>query len=205
MIWPTKNRGFDMNAHSAFPDHRLSRRIESREIGRLAVALALAFGAHLASASSLVGSWTYNEELSSEMQPKASRGSVFRGLSGGIVLGGVHLPIPGSDPGTSQEQDRSAKDPDALFCQTMTIEEYDDRIVIEYAKLGTREFVPGKHLGRKTKWSGDKLSEAYETTTRRVRQRYELARDGRMIVTVTIAPKGDRKRVYKRVFDRVET
>ena len=81
---------------------------------------------------------------------------------------------------------------------------YDDRIVVVYDNLGSREFVPGRHLGRKTTWNGRKLTESYETTTRKVRQRYALDRDGRMTVTITIAEKGAKRRVYKRIFDRVD-
>ena len=155
-----------------------------------------------AAAATLTGSWTYNNDLSTESQPKAAKGSVFGGFSGGVVVAGLPIPIPGGSQG--QATTSSPKDPDALYAQTMTIEEYEDRIVVIYGNLGTREFVPGKHLGRKTKWNGKKLSESYETTTRRVRQTYELNRDGRMLVTVKISPNGAKNRTYKRVFDRAD-
>ena len=63
--------------------------------------------------------------------------------------------------------------------------------------------VIGEFRGRKTSLSPYKIRQSYNTTERRVKKLFSIRPDGRLLVQVEIKPKGAKKRVLSRVFDRI--
>ena len=162
----------------------------------------LLFGAHPLLATDLTGEWAYHPEKSAEVRPTNKRPSIFAKIKPSVSIGGLPVPLPGDDS-DGEASEASARDPDVLYCRDMSIKEIDGAVMVTYGALSSAEFVPGKHLGRVTRWTGKKLSQTYTTTSRKVSQTYELHRNGDMLVTVKINPNQGRTRVYKRIFERV--
>ena len=153
-------------------------------------------------ATTLDGTWRYDPAQSVTEAPRQGGRSIFGNMKPTVVIQGIPVPLPGSGAETDDETSRSPKNPDVLFCQTMTIEEDEGSKRITYDRLGVREFVPGRHRGRTTRLTTKRLVESYKTTSRSVSQEYQLENSNRLVVTVVINPKGDKKTVYKRIFYR---
>ena len=155
--------------------------------------------------ASLNGKWRYDPAQSVTEAPRQGGRSIFGNMKPTIIVQGIPVPLPGSNDEDDSQSRSTPKNPDVLFCQSMTIEDDDDRKRITFDRLGVREYVPGKHRGRTTRLSPNRLVESYKTTSRSVSEAYVLEAENRLVVTVTINPKGDKKTVYKRIFYREGT
>jgi hypothetical protein len=110
--------------------------------------------------------------------------------------------MPSNDAPKEGSEGR-VRDPDVLYCKIMSLENIGGIIRVSYGTLSSSEFVPGRHRGRVTRWTGKKLTQSYETTTRKVTQTYQLQKNDNLLVTVKIKSRQAPTRVYKRIFDRV--
>ncbi|MCP5181666.1 MAG: hypothetical protein H6994_17360 [Pseudomonadales bacterium] len=152
--------------------------------------------------SPLVGTWLINQERTAEVQPEFKNAGMFDNLGGGSVSVSVMgVPLP-----KSQRPQRNAigapRDPDVLACLEMVLQEDGDRMQATYQNVGEEMFIRGNFRGRSTNWRGKSLTQSYETTERKVTKTYQIQADGSLLVTVKIKPQKDKKRIYKRVFER---
>ena len=159
--------------------------------------------AHAAAAASepteLLGDWVLNSELTHEMQPKQSSGGGGGFGAPMISVGGVGIPMPG---GSSSAGSGGARDPGVLRCDALTVTMDGENVHFAYRGAGEETMKPGNDQGRKTSWNRSRLTQKYKTNIRSVRKSYELDGDGRLIVKVTINPKGAKSATHVRVFDR---
>ncbi len=152
--------------------------------------------------SALTGTWIINHELTEEVAPDYNDSGLFDGLGGGRVSVSVMgVPVPRNEP-AQRTSIGSPRDPDVLSCLEMILQEQGDRMVATYQEVGEEEFIRGEFRGRTSRWSRKSLVQDYKTTERKVSKNYEIRSDGRLLVTVVVKPKKDKKRVYKRVFER---
>jgi len=152
--------------------------------------------------SALLGTWVINHELTEEVAPEFKDSGLFDNLGGGRVSVSVMgVPLPRSDA-QPQASIGSPRDPDVLSCLEMILQEKGDRLIATYQEVGEEEFIRGEFRGRSSKWGNKSLVQTYKTTERKVSKSYEIRSDGRMLVTVVIKPNKDKKRVFKRVFER---
>ena len=164
----------------------------------LFASLALAGGRE----SAITGTWIINHELTEEIAPDFDKGGLFDGLGGGQVSVSVMgMPVPRNEP-APRTSIGSPRDPDVLSCLEMILQENGDRMVATYQEVGEEEFIRGDFRGRTSNWTHKSLVQNYKTTERKVSKTYEIRSDGRLLVTVVVKPKKDKKRVYKRVFER---
>ena len=170
----------------------------------LATVLPLAAPAALSrdKASLLDGTWVINHELTEEVQPEFRNSGLFDNLGGGrMQVSVMGVPVP-----TSEAQPRptigTPRDPDVLACLEMILHDRGDTFLATYQNVGEEEFVRGNVRGRESRWTGKSLTQFYKTTERKVTKAYEVRSDGRLLVTVTIKPNKDKKRVFKRIFER---
>jgi hypothetical protein len=148
----------------------------------------------------LTGVWVLNADASQELVRKKKGGEGIGGLRTSVSVGGMGIPLPGGGQVTSSGT--KLKDPDVLFCQRLEISVVDEVVVVSYQGLGEDRMKPGKHQGKKVRWTGSKLSERYETTSRKVDKRFQLTSPDQMKVTVTLNPRQGSTREYRKVFDR---
>ena len=150
-----------------------------------------------------VGQWTINNELTDAIAPEFKDSDLFSGFGNGSVSVSVMgIPLPGG--GQRQASSGGAlKDPDVLSCREMRIEQHGDGLQMTYEGVGSELLRPGDYRGRQSSWSRKRISQRYKSTSRKVSKKWEVRRDGRLLVTVVINPKNDKKRTYKRVFDPV--
>jgi len=152
--------------------------------------------------SALTGTWIINHELTQEVAPDYKDSGLFDGLGGGRVSVSVMgVPLPRNEP-AQRTSIGSPRDPDVLSCLEMILQEQGNRMVATYQEVGEEEFIRGEFRGRTSKWTRTSLVQNYKTTERKVSKTYEVRSDGRLLVTVVVKPKKDKKRVYKRVFER---
>lgn len=157
-----------------------------------------------AAESGLAGRWALNRELTLAEQPDGpEQRAVFDNLPRtGVSVGGVPLPGPGNAP--LPRAAGSPRNPTVLETTWLSIEPLDDdRIRLGYDGGRSEELSRGNDQGLVSRWSARKLTSRYETTRRKVKQEYELRRDGRLLVTVRLNPNRGPSVVHKRVFDRI--
>ncbi|MXW53977.1 MAG: hypothetical protein F4Z66_08370 [Gammaproteobacteria bacterium] len=150
----------------------------------------------------LTGTWTLDEELTKELQPPIKKNRrAGQGLRGYIGGGGILTPLPGG--GSSPASGAAGlKVPLILDCSELTLEASEDKITVSCVNGMEREFNVGKVHGRTTKWKKTRLTEFYRSTSRSVRHLIKLDREGNMIATVTLQPKGGVSQKYVRAFNR---
>ena len=179
----------------------LNRRI-SRCGWLLAAALTLLTSASAlgkAEPTALLGEWVLNSELTHELQPQQSGGGGGGFGTPSISIGGVGVPLPG---GGNAANSGGARDPRVLRCDAMTVTMAEENVHFAYNGSGEETMKPGNDHGRKTTWNRTSLTQNYSTNVRKVRKRYELDDDGRLIVRVKISPKGSKSATHVRVFER---
>lgn len=154
----------------------------------------------------LLGGWQLNNELTAEVQVKKKNSSSggFGGISSTVSVGGVSIPTPGTST-SQQAPGGSPKDPQVLRCKEMQISMVEEDLLMEFAGVGQERIKYGDNQGRITKWSRNKLTSRYETTSRKVSRTYQLRKDGTLLVTVKIKPRQAASIVQKRVFQRPGT
>ncbi len=154
--------------------------------------------------SGLGGRWVLNEALTREVQPEVrERRSLFDDMPRATVsVGGVPLPRAGTPPPTGG----SAPDPKVLRTRELVIEPQGDgaqaRLHLAYGNAGSETLKRGNHQGLISRWSDDRLTSRYQTTSRKVSQVFEIRDDGRLLVTVKLDPNRGPTLIHKRVFDR---
>jgi hypothetical protein len=177
---------------------------------KLAMALLLCAGLGAATAGAsggeepkpdLTGVWVLNADASQELVRKKKAGEGLGGLRTSVSVGGMGIPLPGGGQAAATSGTK-LKDPDVLFCQQLEILVVDEVVVVSYQGLGEDHMKPGKHQGKKVRWTGSKLSEHYETTSRKVDKKFQLTSPNQMKVTVKLNPKQGSTREYRKVFDR---
>jgi len=162
----------------------------------------LAWGPALA-ATGLTGSWTLNDESTAAEQPRRSGSGGSRGPSGPrVTVGG--MPIPGTTPSPQASFGGALPDPMVLRVRRLTMTPQGETFGLEFHGLGREDLQRGRHQGVESRWSERKLTSGYETTSRRVKQTYEVRRDGSLKVTVRIRPQQGKAETHVRVFDRAD-
>ena len=149
-----------------------------------------------------VGEWVINHELTDAIAPEFKDANLFSGLGNGKVRVSIMgVPLPGSEqqPATPSA---ALKDPDVLGCNEMRIEHVGKELQLTYKGVGSEVLKRGDYRGRDTTWSKKSIRQTYASTSRKVSKKWELRRDGRLLVTVVLNPNNDKKRTYKRVFER---
>jgi hypothetical protein len=153
----------------------------------------------------LLGEWVINHELTDAIAPEFKDANLFSGMGNGRVSVSVMgIPIPRAETQPAAPSG-ALKDPDVLSCNEMRIEHIGDELQLTYKGVGTEVLKQGDYRGRQTRWTARSISQRYESTSRKVTKEWELRRDGRLLVTVEINPTKDKKRTYKRVFERPST
>ena len=182
----------------------------SRKLYPLFLAAALLFVAVGAQARdkapTFVGEWVINHEMTDAIAPEFKDSSLFSGLgTGKVSVSVMGIPLPGSSPEPAPSSSGAAKDPDVLGCNEMRIEHVGKEMQLTYKGVGSETLKQGDFRGRTTKWTKKGITQTYKSTSRKVVKRWEMRSDGRLLVTVIINPKKDKKRTYKRVFERPGT
>jgi hypothetical protein len=157
-----------------------------------------------ASGSALEGRWVINHDLTSEIRPDNLDGDMFGGFEFDphFSIAGIPLPTGTSQP--APETNGSPKNPDILQTQEVIIQEVDDWMMFTFTGVGKEKLKKGKYRGTKTRWSDNKLTSSYESTSRKVSMVYEIRKDGRLMVSVKLNPRKGSTRQFKRVFDRAD-
>jgi hypothetical protein len=178
----------------------------ARHVAALCLTVAGCLTAAAASAGAgdrdILGQWRLDDAATADVQPvEGARGD--GGLEGfrlpTISINGI--PVPGGSESVSTTAG-SAPDPDVLRTSQMTIETLGDGVRLTYTGVGGETLHPGRHQGITTRWKGDVLKSSYETTSRRVTQRFELQDDDSLLVTVKLDPTRGQAVTHKRVFRR---
>jgi hypothetical protein len=173
-----------------------------RVLATLLLLLSTSMGMARDTGSSLDGTWVINHELTEEVQPEFKNSGLFDNLGGGrMQVSVMGMPVP-----TSEAQPRptigNPRDPDVLSCLEMILHDQGTKLLATYQDVGEEEFIKGNFRGRESKWTNKSLTQFYRTTERKVTKTFQVRSDGRLLVTVVIKPDKDKKRVFKRVFDR---
>lgn len=155
--------------------------------------------------SELFGHWVLNQELTSEEQPDGpEQRRLFNNLpQASVSVGGMPLPGTGGGSGLPQVPG-SSRDPAVLRCSELTIEPLGDDLHVTWVQVDSATIERGDDQGLVSRWSKRKLTSHYETTSRKVRQTYEVRRDGTLLVTVKLNPNQGAAVIHKRVFERVD-
>ncbi|MCB1685348.1 MAG: hypothetical protein KDI31_12705, partial [Pseudomonadales bacterium] len=147
----------------------------------------------------LLGEWVLNNERTHEIQPKQGGGFDGFGVTPSISVGGVPIPLPGA---AATPSSGPVSDPRVLRCGRMQIEMQTPNVRLIYEGVGEEIMKPGNDLGRKTRLSRTKITQFYETNTRRVNKTFEVQKDGSLLVKVKLNPKGAKSVTQVRVFER---
>ena len=171
--------------------------------GVLLFAMGIAWGAARADASDLSGHWVVSPELTREAQPDGpqQKSGMFEKLPNATIsVGG--MPIPGTGSAALPSAPGTARDPRVLRAGSLTIEELDDSLHLNFGESGSETLKRGNDQGLVSRWSRRKLTTRYETSSRKVSQSYEVRRDGTLLVTVKLNPRDSAAVVHRRVFQR---
>ena len=160
-----------------------------------------------ADSSRFSGSWQLNatesDVLREDLDERTSLINKPGKLSGSIM----GMPLPGSKPKNRSHSPLTAKDPAVLRVRFMEIDIVSDAVQLTFPELSGFEasdnMVIGEFRGRKTSFSSNRIRQSYKTTERLVKKLFSIRSDGRLLVQVEIKPRGAKKRVLSRVFDKV--
>ena len=160
-----------------------------------------------ADSSRFSGSWQLNatesDVLREDLDERTSLINKPGKLSGSIM----GMPLPGSKPKNRSHSPLTAKDPAVLRVRFMEIDIVSDAVQLTFPELSGFEasdnMVLGEFRGRKTSLSPNRIRQSYKTTERLVKKLFSIRSDGRLLVQVEIKPRGAKKRVLSRVFDKV--
>ena len=150
----------------------------------------------------LTGTWVLDEELTKELQPPIKKHRSGQGLRGFVGSGGILAPLPGGGGASPNPGATGLKTPLVLDCGELTLDKSGNKITLSCSNGQERDFNVGKLHGRTTKWRKSRLTESYQSTSRSVKHLIKLDRNGNLIATVTIQPKGGRSQKYVRAFNR---
>lgn len=150
----------------------------------------------------LLGTWVLNNDLTVAAQEKTKSGGGRGGggISTTVAVGGVAVPLPGSEP--TPPVSGNPQDPHVLRCTELEITMEGEDVHMVFVGVGDEVLEPGNNQGRVTRWNRKKLTSNYETTSRKVNRTFELQDDGTLLVTVKIRPRRTATIVQKRIFQR---
>lgn len=158
-----------------------------------------------AAGETILGHWVLSPELTHAEQPDGpvqKKGWFSNAPRTTVTVGGVPLPGTGGDSGLPAISG-SPRDPEVLRCPELTIEAAgEDQLELDYQGVGTQTLERGDDQGLVSRWNDRRLTTRYETTSRKVSQKFELRRDGRLLVTVRLDPNQGATTIHKRVFER---
>lgn len=172
-------------------------------MSRCLIAILALLATAAAAESALRGEWVLNTELTQAEQPDGPKQRQGLGSSlpqARVSVGGVPLPVPGSNPPVQAAG--SPRDPRVLHSATLIIEPEGEALRLVYGNGQSETLKRGNDQGLVSRWSDRKLTTRYETTSRKVSQVYQVRRDGRLLVTVKLNPSRGPTVVHKRVFER---
>ena len=152
-------------------------------------------------ASEVLGEWVLNTTLTTELKPKPKKARGMGGFSG-VAIGGIGVPLPGSQTGGPAAAAAGLKFPTVLDCKGMEITQEDEKITLSCDDGSTRDFYVGNKHGRKTVLRDKTLTERYSSTSRTVKHNFKVDSDGYLIVTVRIKAKGGQEQVHVRAFSK---
>jgi hypothetical protein len=181
----------------------VNRRATTAALGALLLLVLTGPAGAAESAAGIFGRWVVNEEETRAAQPpERKRSASSGGVSGPtVVVGG--MPVPGTVPDRPAGMGGPAPDPMVLRVNELTVEaQGDDALHITYHGEGSETLERGRHHGALTRWSANRMTTGYSTTSRRVNQTWEIRKDGRLLVTVKIRPNQGHSTTSVRVFDR---
>lgn len=166
--------------------------------------ISLAGSALADTAVGIDGHWRLDNDATVAVQPEDAQKSNFGfgRVKPTITVGGVPIPLPGGD--TATQDVGQAKDPEELHCGVMTIAITGKSVELTYDGDASARWRSGEFRGMTTRWSRSRLTNRYQTMSRKVSKRFELRSDGMLEVTVVIKPKSGKKVTYKRVFQRFD-
>lgn len=151
-----------------------------------------------------LGQWVLNEERTEAIQPEQpeSRNWLPKGrVSTNVSVGGIPLPRTGTKVTPASGQ--SASDPTVLRIKLLTLTAPDEeRINLKYGNLDSETLHRGNYRGARTTWNRKGLRTRYQSTERKVEHRYEVQKDGSLLVTTRIKPNRGKRRTYLQVFER---
>lgn len=154
-------------------------------------------------AAAIDGHWRLDNDATVAVQPEDARKSNFGfgRVKPTITIGGVPIPLPGN---TTTQDPGQPKDPEELHCGVLTIATTGKAVELTYDGDASARWRNGEFRGMTTRWSRGRLSNRYQTMSRKVSKRFELRNDGLLEVTIVIKPKSGKKVTYKRVFQRFD-
>lgn len=150
----------------------------------------------------LPGDWRINLEETDKVAVKYKDGSGMKGGNFKPTISVMGLPLPSSMRQGPMSGLR-AKDPQVLTCTDMLIAIEEEQVALVYDGRGDEILKKGSYRGRTSNWSKKKIEQKYKTSERSVKKTWTLRKDGRLLVSVKINPRGDKARTFNRVFDRV--
>ena len=153
------------------------------------------------------GSWQLNATESDVLREDLDEHTGLINNPGRLSGSIMGMPIPGGKPKNRSHSPLRAKDPAVLRVRFMEIDITSDSVQLTFPELtgfeASDSMVIGEFRGRKTSFSPYKIRQSYKTTERRVKKLFSIRPDGRLLVQVEIKPKGAKRRVLSRVFDRI--
>ena len=168
----------------------------------LLLALLLAPAASVFAASppaDLLGDWVLNNERTHELQPKQKGGLGGVSMAPSISVGGMPIPLPGASAAPTTGP---ASDPQVMRCARMNIAMQTAHVLLSYEGVGSEIMKAGNDQGRKSRWSRKKITQTYETNSRKVSKTFELQDDGSLLVRVKLNPSKAKSVTHVRVFER---
>lgn len=172
----------------------------------------LALAALLASTAALAdqrldqytGTWAINYEESDKLIVEYKDGAGLSGSNLKPSISVMGLPLPSSIQQGPMSSLRP-KDPEILRCTNVAISHDGAKISMRFDGTASETIRLGDYRGRTTKVSKSKVEQKYKTTERTVSKAYSIREDERLLVVVKIKFKGDKRRTFSRVFDRIST
>ena len=150
----------------------------------------------------LLGNWKLNVEETERLRPKLPKARTTQsGFGSNLRVGVAGVPVPTPGGGTGA-RGQSANMPRVLSCNTLNLSQVSEEIhMLCDDDVKARKFKIGKHHGRTARWKTKTLTEAYTSTSRRVKHEFSI-KNGRMHVEVMVKPQKSSRLRYLVVFDR---
>jgi len=157
-----------------------------------------------AASEGYAGQWVVNLEETQAVAIPYAKGGSLDGSNWRPNVSIMGIPLPGSQKMRPMSNLR-ANEPKVLRCSSMVVTLQLNKIELEYPGIGEETVRNGHYRGRDGKFKKLFFEQKYKTPERKVTKNWSMRDDGRLLVEVTIKPVNDKKRIYRRVFDRAES
>jgi hypothetical protein len=157
-----------------------------------------------AASEGYAGQWVVNLEETQAVAIPYAKGGSLDGANWRPNVSIMGIPLPGSQKMRPMSNLR-ANEPKVLRCASMVVTLQLNKIELEYPGIGEETVRNGHYRGRDGKFKKLFFEQKYKTPERKVTKNWSMRDDGRLLVEVTIKPVNDKKRIYRRVFDRAES